>query len=166
MPHGWPYSPLHLTSILPGSSCLLRVRCIISEWTQTQKSSTVCVLGTSYQLLYAVCLVVQCLSDFKLQIETAVPPVGSPFSSASFSLPYFNSKGQQQGSSFGCKYLHVTLSAACWVFQRAVMIGPFLWVLHNLRNNIRPCDLPLSWIPLWACLLTFFSSGFFPFPSL
>jgi hypothetical protein len=30
----------------------------------------------------------------------------------------------------GCKYLHLTLSAACWVFWRAVMIGPFLWVLH------------------------------------
>ena len=25
----------------------------------------------------------------------------------------------------GCKYLHLTLSAACWVFQRVVMIDPF-----------------------------------------
>jgi hypothetical protein len=24
----------------------------------------------------------------------------------------------------GCKYLHLTLSVACWVFQRAVMINP------------------------------------------
>ena len=28
----------------------------------------------------------------------------------------------------GCKYLHLTLPAAFWVFQRAIMIGPFLWV--------------------------------------
>jgi hypothetical protein len=26
----------------------------------------------------------------------------------------------------GCKYVHLTLSAACWVFQRAVIIGPCL----------------------------------------
>jgi hypothetical protein len=67
----------------------LKVRCIISEWTQTQKSSSVCVLGASYQLVYAACLVVQCLRDLggsKL-IETAAPPTGLPFSSSSFSLP-------------------------------------------------------------------------------
>jgi hypothetical protein len=66
----------------------------------------------------------------------------------------------------GCKYLHLTLSAACWVFWRAVMIGPFLWMLHSLSNSVRPWDLPLSWIPLWACCWTFFSSGSSPFPSL
>jgi hypothetical protein len=37
----------------------------ISEWTQTRKSSTVCVLWASYQLVYAVCLVVQCLRDLR-----------------------------------------------------------------------------------------------------
>jgi hypothetical protein len=48
----------------PGTaSSLLKVRCIISEWTQTWKSSTICVLGASYQLVHAVCLVVQCLRD-------------------------------------------------------------------------------------------------------
>jgi hypothetical protein len=64
-PRGCPYSSPYLTSKLPGASSLLRVRCIISEWTQTQKSSTVNVLGTSYQLVYAVCLVVQCLRDLR-----------------------------------------------------------------------------------------------------
>jgi hypothetical protein len=44
----------------------LRVRCIIFKWTHTQKSSTVCVLGASYQLEYAVCLVVQCLRDLRV----------------------------------------------------------------------------------------------------
>ena len=48
----WMPQP-NLTSKLPGASSLLRVRCIISEWTQTRQSSTVCVLGASYQLVYA-----------------------------------------------------------------------------------------------------------------
>jgi hypothetical protein len=43
----------------------LMVRCIISEWTQTWQSSTVCVLGASYQLVYAAWLVVQCLKDLR-----------------------------------------------------------------------------------------------------
>ena len=30
-----------------------------------------------------------------------------------------------------CKYLHLTLSAACCVFWRAVMISTFLWALHR-----------------------------------
>jgi hypothetical protein len=55
--------PPHLTSKLPGASSLLRVRCIISEWTNTQKSSTACVLEGSYQLVYAACLVIKCLRD-------------------------------------------------------------------------------------------------------
>jgi hypothetical protein len=65
-PRGCPHPhPPHLTSKLSGASSLLRVRCIISEWTQIQQSSTVCVLGASYQLMYAVCLVVQCLRDLR-----------------------------------------------------------------------------------------------------
>jgi hypothetical protein len=59
-PHPTPVStwifqpPHHLTSKLPGTSSLLWVRCIISEWTQDKKSFTVCVLGVSYQLVYSV----------------------------------------------------------------------------------------------------------------
>jgi hypothetical protein len=62
-PRGCPHLPPHLISKLPGASSLLRVRCIISEQKQTWKSSTGNVLGGSYQLVYAVCLVVQCLRD-------------------------------------------------------------------------------------------------------
>jgi hypothetical protein len=66
-------SPPHPVSILvtlalpkrPGTSSLLRVRCIISEWTQTWKFAAVYVLGASYQLVYAACLVVQCLRDLE-----------------------------------------------------------------------------------------------------
>jgi hypothetical protein len=65
----------------------------------------------------------------------------------------------------GCKYLHLTLSAAYCFFWRAVMIGPFLRGLHSLSNSIRPWSLPLSWTPLWVCHWTFFSSDFSPFPS-
>ena len=43
-----PPTPPHPTSKLSGASILLRVRLIISKWTQTWKSSTVCVLGASY----------------------------------------------------------------------------------------------------------------------
>jgi hypothetical protein len=57
--------PPHLTSKLLGASSLLRVTCIITEWTKTRKSSTICVLGASYQMVYAVCLVVQCFRDLR-----------------------------------------------------------------------------------------------------
>jgi hypothetical protein len=66
----------------------------------------------------------------------------------------------------GWKYIHLTLSSACWVFQSAVILCPFLWVLHNLSNSVRPWDLPLSWIPLWVYCWTFFSTVSSPFPSL
>jgi hypothetical protein len=42
----------------------------------------------------------------------------------------------------GCKYLHLTLSAVCWVFQRAFMIDPFLWALHSLSNSVRLVTSP------------------------
>jgi hypothetical protein len=48
----------------------------------------------------------------------------------------------------GCRYVLLTLSDACWIFQESVMIDPFFRALHNLSNSVRPWDLPLSWIPL------------------
>ena len=60
-PHPLP----HLTSKLPEASSLLRVRCIISQWTQTLQYSTVCVLEAIYQQVYADSLVAQCLRDLK-----------------------------------------------------------------------------------------------------
>jgi hypothetical protein len=44
----------------------------------------------------------------------------------------------------GCKHLHLTLTAACWVFQRTVTIGPFLWAHHSISNSARPWGLPWS----------------------
>jgi hypothetical protein len=162
----YPPAPTPQTFPLPGASSLLRVRFIISDWTWTQQSSAAYVLGASYQLVYATWLVVQCLRNLSGEgtrlIETAGPPTRSPSSSASSSFYLI----QRQGvTSFcplvGCKYLHLTLSAACWVFQRAVMIDPFLWALHSPNNSVRPWDLPFSWIPLRICYWIFFSSGSF-----
>ena len=75
--------------------------------------------------------------------------IGSPFSSASF-------HNSTIGVScfcplVGCKYLHLTFLAVCWVFWSAVMPGPFVWVFHSLSNSVRTWDLPLNWIPLLAC---------------
>jgi hypothetical protein len=46
------------------------------------------------------------------------------------------------------------------------MLGPFLWVLHYLSNSVRPWDLSLNWLLLWACHWTFFPSDYSPFPTL
>jgi hypothetical protein len=76
---------------------------------------------------------------------------------------------QQQESAASFHWLGANipaLSTACWVFLRAVMLGPFLWVLHTLSNSVRPWDLPLSCIPFWPCHWTFFSTGSSAFPSL
>jgi hypothetical protein len=54
----------------------------------------------------------------------------------------------------GCKYLYLIISASCWVFQRAVVIGPFLWALNSINNSVRSWGIPLRWIPLWACRWT------------
>ena len=41
-------------------------------------------------------------------------------------------------SLVGSKYLHLTLSAACWIFRRVVMLVPFLLDLHSLSKSVRP----------------------------
>jgi hypothetical protein len=164
-PRGCLHPPSHLTSKLPGDSSLLRIRCIISGWTQTQKSSTVCVLGASLSagVLFMFGDTVFERSQGSRLIETAV------WSSYSFALflsffpPFHNSTTGISCfcSLFGCNYLHLTLWVACCVFWKAV-----LWAFHSLSNSVRPWDLLLNWIPLWACRWTFFSSESSPFPSL
>jgi hypothetical protein len=63
---GYPQPSPHHTSKVPSVSSLLRVRCIFSDWIKTQLSSTVYVLSSSYQLVYAAWLVVQCLRDIEV----------------------------------------------------------------------------------------------------
>jgi hypothetical protein len=145
-PWGCPLQPQpHQISKLPGYSSHLWVRYIISDWNQSWQSPAVCVLGASYQLVYAAWLVVQCLRDLGgvRLIETAGPPTGSPSSSSSSSFSLI----QPQGSADSVHWLPTNICiwlAACWVFQRAVMISPFLWALHSLSNSVRP------WTSPWA----------------
>jgi hypothetical protein len=152
------------TSRLPGAFSLLRVRCIISDWTQTWQPSAVYVLRTSYKLAYATWLVVQWLRDLRGQVNW---DCWSFYRVALLFQPFPNSTTGV--SSFwplvGCKYLHHLL-ADCWAFWSGVILGPFLWVFHSLSNSVKPWDRPLSFIPLWASPWIFFSSGSSPFPSL
>ena len=108
----------HLTSKLPGASSLLRDRCIISEWTQTQKSSTVCELGASYQLVYAVCLVVQCLKILGVQINWGCRSSCRITILLSFFQP---SLIQQQGSTASVHWLSGNI--CIWLFQ--LLVGSF-----------------------------------------
>jgi hypothetical protein len=115
-PCGCPHPQAHMTSKFPGASSLLRVRCIISEWAPTLNSSTPCVLGASYLLVYAVCLVVQCL--LVLLQDHPSPHLLSAFSNSSTEVSCFC-------PLVSSKHLHLILSAACWVFQRTVWKIPF-----------------------------------------
>jgi hypothetical protein len=78
-------------------------------------------------------------------IETTGPPTESPFSSASFSLPQFNSRAQLL-LSIGWVQISASDSFNCLL---GLWEGSsFLCVLHSLSNSVRPWDLPLSWIPV------------------
>jgi hypothetical protein len=55
--------------------------------------------------------------------------------SSSFSLLYSTTVFSSFCSLVRCKFLHLTLSAACLVILSAVMLGPFFWVPHSLINQ-------------------------------
>jgi hypothetical protein len=46
-----------------------------------------------------------------------------------------------------CKYLRLTLSAACWVSRRTTMLGSYLQAHYSIKNSVRSWILPLKWIP-------------------
>jgi hypothetical protein len=88
----WGCPPHHLsphqTSLLPGTSSLLRVWCIFSNWTQTWQSSAVYGVGG---LISAGIWCLFCGPVFERSrgsglFETAGPPTRSPSSSASSSF--------------------------------------------------------------------------------
>ena len=60
----------------------------------------------------------------------------------------------------------MTISAACWVFWKDLMICQSLWAPYSLSNSVRPWDHPLSRTPHFACCWTFFSSDSCTFLSL
>jgi hypothetical protein len=77
---------------------------------------------------------------------------------------------QQQVTAASVHWLGANI--CMWPFQLPVETPEcgharsHLWVLHSLSNSVRPCDLPMTCIPLWTCCWTFFSSGSSPFPSV
>ena len=132
--------------------------------------TVLCCVRVGGLISAGICCLVGCPVSERYQgsrlIETAGPPKGSPSSLASSIFPLI----QPQGSAVSVHSLGtnicVWLLAPCWVFHRAVMIGPFLWVLYSLSNSVRPWGLHLSWVPLWVCCWISFSLGSSPFLSL
>jgi hypothetical protein len=145
-PCGCPHTPCHLTSKLSGASSLLRLGA--SSLNEHRPSSPLlyvcwgphiswCMLSVWWSSVWEISGVQvnwDCWSSYRIVLPL------------SFFQPFPNST---TGVSCFCplawwKYLNLTLSVAYWVFQRAVLIGPFLWALHSLSDNVRPWDLPLS----------------------
>jgi hypothetical protein len=58
-------------------------------------------------------------------IEVDGPSTGTPSSLASSSFPLIQPGVSRFCPLVGYKYMHLTLTAACWVFWSIVMIGPF-----------------------------------------
>jgi hypothetical protein len=100
------------------------------------------VLGASYQLVYAVCLVVQCLRDLRgpeWDCWSSYKTLPSPQLLSAF--PNSTTGVSCFCPLVGCKCLHLNLSAACWVFRRAVMLGPCFWALHSLFQCQSHCQV-------------------------
>ena len=115
-PRGCPQPPLpHQISKLPGTSSLLRVRYIFSEWSHTRHCSAVYVLGASYQLVFAVWLVVQCLRDLGVQCNWDCWSSYRATLLLSFFQLFLNLTAVVNNfcSLVACKYLHLTLLYAC-----------------------------------------------------
>jgi hypothetical protein len=118
-PCGCPHTRPYLTSKLPGASSLLRVRCITLNEPRPARPLLYVCWGSHISLcMYAACLAVQCLRDLgashKLRLLVLLQDHPSPQLLSSF-------PNSTMGVSCfcplaGCKYLHLTLSAACWVF--------------------------------------------------
>ena len=143
---GWPFLQFCFTlcpcisSKHQVTSILLMVKCIFSDWTQTWLSSALCVGGL---ISAGVCFLV---SDPVSERSQGGRGAGWDLMSSYriallliFFQPFPNSATEVSSFCplFGCKYLHLTLSGACWVFQRAVTLGSFWWVLHSLSNSVR-----------------------------
>ena len=111
IPVSWGVVASSLTKLRPVVLCCICVGGLIS-------ASICCLVGSP---------VFERSQGFRL-IETADPPTGFALLHSFFHLSPNSTIGV---SSFcplvGCKYLYLTLSAACWIFQRAVKIGLFSW---------------------------------------
>jgi hypothetical protein len=154
-PPCWMSPPLpYMTSKLSGGSSILRVGA--SSLNEHRPSSPLlyvcwghisagvcCLVGSPVWEILEIQINWDCWSSYRIaHLRIFIHP----------SFPHSTTEVSCFCPMVGCKYVHLILSAACWVFQRAVMLGPFLWILHSLSNSVGPSALPLSWIPLWVCL--------------
>jgi hypothetical protein len=144
-----PHPTWPLNSLGPPISWRLVYHFLMNK---TPRSCTVCVLGT-----YISCCMLPVWWSSVWEISGVQvnwccwSSYMIAFSSASFSFSLIHQ--QRSAASFhwlGANICIWLFQGSFGVFRRAVMLGPFLWVLHTLRNSVRPWDLPLSWIPLWA----------------
>jgi hypothetical protein len=115
----------------------LRVRYIFSDWTQTWKSSAVYVLGPhiSWCMLPGWWSNVEEISGEQVKWDCCSSDRVAFLLSFSHLFPNSTKGVSNFCTLVGCKYVPLTLSHACWVFLRAVMTGPSLWVLHILSNS-------------------------------
>jgi hypothetical protein len=147
------------TSKFPGASSLLMVCFIISEWAQIWQSSTISVLGASYQLVYAAWFLPpphthtqnRVGSHDYSQPEACPADVWGVPTQTSWGppCPIAKTLGETQDPIFnpqlglpGCS-----------------MLGPFFWVLHSLSNTVRhPLELdPTLGLSLKLIFLRFLS---------
>jgi hypothetical protein len=63
----------------------------------------------------------------------------------------------------GCKYLHLSQSAAGRASQRTAMLASCLQIQYGINNNVRVWCLCMGWIPSWACHRMAFPSVSAPF---
>ena len=124
-----PTPPPHQISKLPGASSLLRVRGAYSL-TEPRPGSPLLYMCWGPHISCVCCLVgglVSERSQGSRLIETTGPPYRVALLFSFFQLFPNSTTGVSSCSPLvRHKYLHLTLSAAYWVFQRAVMLGPFL----------------------------------------
>ena len=104
----------------------------------------VCIVGASYQLVYAAWLVVQCWEILGVQINWVCWPFYRVMLLLSFFRLFPNSTTGVSSfcSLVGYKYLHLTLSAACWAIL-GICFWPMFACLYPKLNTLpqafRPC---------------------------
>ena len=134
-------------------------------WLRPKAVQCCFVLGVSYQLVYAAWLVAQCLIDLRGPgyLRLLVLLQGHPPSELLLAFPQFNHRGQLL-LFIGCMWISASDSFSSFLgFLEGSHDRLIFWVHHSLSSSVRSWDHPLSWIPVWACHWTSFSSGSSPF---
>jgi hypothetical protein len=91
--------------------------------------AVVCYICLRGLISASVCCLVRCSKSERSQASRLVETAGLPMGLHSFEASSIFSLIQSQRSqllSVECKYLHLTLSAACWTSRRAAVLSSFL----------------------------------------